>query len=595
MIRSSVRSAGIALLLTMNGCGAVISSGTGARTPGLNVAEAALDGGAGQIALQVSDGVLRGSPDNVHALEIKGDALTLLGDYDQAGAIFQALLAKDPNSVRAGIGLGRVTLAKSPAEAEQLFQQVLQHDPRNVTALNNLGIARDLQGHHAQAQPAYHQALAINPDLESAQVNLALSMAMNGQGTAAVKMLQAKATQPGAPIKVRHDYAVVLAMAGNRAGAERVLSDDMPPDQVRQLLDSATGTHTAASAGNDAFASSQREDDIPPDVVQVPEAAPVPGKPQHAVAAALAAPPPMVVRPRASVEPDADTPMMQPVNPVAAAVTNQQPLALPIHATASNPAPVQRVTATVSDAAAVTPEVVAMPPADAGQRPVADRAPAASAAHAMLPDVPPAQPALRPAPLPPSFHPLTTAHAEVPVLPTSIRGIAQPRNATATPVRSDAGRINPARAAAPVGTSQAGRNFVQSAPAAPPTVMASAAIAPALALPRTAANVGPYVAVAKANAATETARARTGGSDEASTMVQFAAATSQEAAHSFWKVLVHRFPDALGQREPVVIRFERDGTVFWRVRAEGFGSLSEAQTLCARMRAGGQACFVPRS
>jgi hypothetical protein len=78
-------------------------------------------------------------------------------------------------------------------------------------------------------------------------------------------------------------------------------------------------------------------------------------------------------------------------------------------------------------------------------------------------------------------------------------------------------------------------------------------------------------------------------------MVQFAAAPSQEAAHTFWQVLVHRFPDALGQREPVVIRFEHDGTVFWRVRAEGCGALSEAQNLCARMRAGGQACFVPPS
>ncbi len=343
MIRSSVRSAGLALLLSMSGCGTIMSSNTGARAPGLNVAEAALQGGAGQIALQVSDGVLQGSPNDVRALEIKGDALTLLGDYDQAGGIFEALLAKDPNSVRAGIGLGRVKLAKDPAAAELLFQQVRQHDPKNVTALNNVGIARDLQGHHAQAQPAYREALAINPDLESAQVNLALSMAMSGQGPAAIKLLQARATQPGAPSKVKHDYAVVLAMAGNRAGAERVLNDDMPPDEARQLLDSATGTRTKVNAGNDAFASAQRDDDVPPDVVQVPEAAPAPltpGKAARTMAAVSPTPPPMVVRPRAAADPVSDTPMMQPVNPVAAAVTNQQPLALPMSATPANPAPV---------------------------------------------------------------------------------------------------------------------------------------------------------------------------------------------------------------------------------------------------------------
>ncbi len=104
--------------------------------------------------------------------------------------------------------------------------------------------------------------------------------------------------------------------------------------------------------------------------------------------------------------------------------------------------------------------------------------------------------------------------------------------------------------------------------------------------------LGQHAAAAKLGSAiTETVRRgrgrrrnRSGGSVGGGTF-------SREAAQSFWQVLVHRFPEALGQREPVVIRFEHDGAVFWRVRAEGFASLSEAQTLCARMRAGCQACF----
>jgi Flp pilus assembly protein TadD len=586
MIRPTVRSAGLALLLTMNGCGTLMSSNTGAKAPGLNVAEAALDGGAGQIALQVSDGVLRDSPNDIHALEIKGDALTLLGDYDQAGQIFQALLAKDPNSALAGIGLGRVKLAKDPAAAEQLFQRVLQHDPKNITALNNLGIARDLQGRHTQAQPAYREALAINPDLESAQVNLALSMAMSGQGPAAIKLLQAKATQPGAPAKVKHDYAVVLAMAGDRGRAERVLSDDMPPDQAHQLLDSATGTHTKVNAGNDAFASAQRDDEVPPDVVQVPEAASAPmiaGKTPRAMAAALAAPPPVIVRPRADALPDSDTPTMQPVNPVAAAVTNQQPLALPIHATPANPAPVTRVAATVSDAAAVTPEVVAMP----RSRPVPTQAPRGDAiADGGLVALPEAAPP----PSAPLHHPLNAVSTEPPVVPASTE------NASVGVTRVDSPRPEVAKVDARSATVQGDRNSAQSAPAAPaspPTIMASAAIAPVLAAPRPQATVVPHAASARSSdIATETTQAR---GDESATMVQFVAAPSMEAAHSFWQSLVHRFPDDLGHREPVVIRFEHDGTVFWRLRAEGFTSLSDAQTLCTRMRAGGQACFVPRS
>jgi Flp pilus assembly protein TadD len=534
--------------------------------------------------------VLRDSPNNIRALEIKGDALTLLGDYDQAGQIFQALLAKDPNSARAGIGLGRVKLAKDPAAAEELFQRVLQHDPKNITALNNLGIARDLQGRHTLAQPAYREALAINPDLESAQVNLALSMAMSGQGPAAIKLLQAKATQPGAPSKVKHDYAVVLAMAGDRGRAERVLSDDMPPDQAHQLLDSATGTHTKVNAGNDAFASAQRDDEVPPDVLQVPEAASVPmvaGKTPRAMAAALAAPPPMIVRPRADAQPDSDTPTMQPVNPVAAAVTNQQPLALPIHATAANPAPVTRVAATVSDAAAVTSEVVAIP----RLRPAPTQAPRVDAiADGGLVALPEA------APPSPAHHPLNAAGGEPPVLPASTAGRGKSEDASVSVARSDSAQPEVAKVVARPAMVQGDRNSAQAAPtapASPTTVLASAGIAPVLAVPRPQATVVPHAASARSGeVATETGPAR---GDETATMVQFAAAPSMEAAHSFWQSLVHRFPEDLGHREPVVIRFEHDGTVFWRLRAEGFTSLSDAQTLCARMRAGGQACFVPRS
>jgi hypothetical protein len=77
--------------------------------------------------------------------------------------------------------------------------------------------------------------------------------------------------------------------------------------------------------------------------------------------------------------------------------------------------------------------------------------------------------------------------------------------------------------------------------------------------------------------------------------VQFIAAPSEDAALAFWHALVRRFPDFLGQREPRVIRVELGGKVFWRLRTEGFDSASDALALCARMRAGGQDCFVPRS
>jgi len=360
----------------------------------------------------------------------------------------------------------------------------------------------------------YHEALAVNPDLDSAKVNLALSMAMSGQGPAAVQLLKAKATEPGAPVKVKHDYAVVLAMAGNRPEAERVLSENLSPDEIHQMLDTVTGTHTKAppSQASRYAAQDQRQSDdgVPPDVVQVPELAAVTArKTQNATTAALAVPPPMVVHPQQAGEPDSDSAITQPVSPVAAAITNQRPLALPIRAsdTPAQPAPAS-APKTVDDNMIAAPKTVAMPPVQ---------------------------------------QPPRLARAESP-----------DRTASA-----------PARVAV--------------APAAPASTTTVAMLAPR--------HQAENRVVSESDAAVS---ART-APDGIAPMVQFAAATSEETAHSFWQTLVHRFPDALSRREPMVIRYEHGGTVFWRVRTEGFDTVSEAQALCAKMRAGGQNCFVPRS
>ena len=224
------------LVLALAGCGGPIEREFSKSTPGLNVAEAALRGGSAQVALQVATGVLSSSPNNAEALTIQGDALTMLGRQDQAAASYEQALRSDSDMIRAKIGLGRLRLGSDPATAERLFLEVLGKDPRDTTALNNLGIARDLQGHHSGAQSAYRQALGINPELHAAQVNMALSLAMSGKGAQAIPLIQPLATQPSATRKLRHDYAAVLAMSGRRAEAEAILQVDLTPAEVRQAM-----------------------------------------------------------------------------------------------------------------------------------------------------------------------------------------------------------------------------------------------------------------------------------------------------------------------------------------------------------------------
>lgn len=151
----------------------------GEGPPSLGVARAALDGGVPDVALRISIATRGREPDNVDAMVVEGDALAALDKPREADAAFRAALALKPDDVDARLGLGRLALASNPAAAEAIFLEILGRDPRNAKALNNLGVARDLQGRHAEAQEAYQHALGLAPTMQAAVANLNRSRAMS--------------------------------------------------------------------------------------------------------------------------------------------------------------------------------------------------------------------------------------------------------------------------------------------------------------------------------------------------------------------------------------------------------------------------------
>jgi Flp pilus assembly protein TadD len=247
------RAAAFLLLLALSGCSGHVSGVLRNGQPGLDVAEAALRAGTPQIALQTTETELAKSPGNTDALLIHADALTALGRLEEASEEYESVVRREPGSVRGLVGLGRIRLTTDPPRAETLFLDALTHDPRNTIALTDLGIARDLQGRHGDAQSAYRRALGVDPDLHAAQANLALSMAMGGDGPGALRLIRPLAEAPNATRKLRHDYAAVLAMSGNRSEAEHILSADLSPAETRQALDAYAGRSATASLLPDAL------------------------------------------------------------------------------------------------------------------------------------------------------------------------------------------------------------------------------------------------------------------------------------------------------------------------------------------------------
>ena len=76
------------------------------------------------------------------------------------------------------------------------------------------------------------------------------------------------------------------------------------------------------------------------------------------------------------------------------------------------------------------------------------------------------------------------------------------------------------------------------------------------------------------------------------TQVQLAALTSEQAALSEWSRLEKRMPDILGGRHPAVMKTERDGRTYWRLRTGGFADATQAGSFCEKIRAKGATCTV---
>jgi Flp pilus assembly protein TadD len=213
-----------------------------------NLGELAMNAGSPEVALRLTGETLVKHPNDVDALTRRGQALTELGRLDEARESLHKAQTIDPHNPTVLLALGRVQLPVDPAAAAANFEEVLKKDITNAVVLNNLGIARDLLGHHEEAETAFRAALAAHPEMLAARVNLALCLAIRGQANDAIEMLRPLATAADASRKVKEDYAAVLAMAGQRDEAERILSASLAADQMTPALDQLASARATPAA-----------------------------------------------------------------------------------------------------------------------------------------------------------------------------------------------------------------------------------------------------------------------------------------------------------------------------------------------------------
>jgi Flp pilus assembly protein TadD len=288
----------VMLTLLLAACGGGHSP-TDAVKLDADMGDIALTAGTPEVALRLAEDALAKHPGDTDALIRQGQALTELGRLDQAREVLHKAVANAPRDVRAVVALGRVLLPVDPAAAEANFELALRQDGQNAVALNNLGIARDLLGNHVEAEAAYRSALAAQPGMTGAKVNLALCLAMRGQGADAISLLRPIAEKPDATRKIKEDFAAVLAMAGKRDEAERLLSTSLATSDVTPALEAFALARTGSTSAASAVVTPPLETQAPLRTIPVPIA---PAATRLAPAAAAA---PVRIAPIATAVPPA--------------------------------------------------------------------------------------------------------------------------------------------------------------------------------------------------------------------------------------------------------------------------------------------------
>jgi Flp pilus assembly protein TadD len=171
-------------------------------------------------------------------------ALRALTRNPQAVAVMQSAAVKAPNDfeVLAAYGKALADAGQLQQAADVLSRSYTPEHP-DWASMSAQGTVADQLGDHAQAQEFYRGALKIAPNEPNVLSNLGLSYALAKQLPLADETLRKAAAQPAADRRVRDNFALVLALEGKFAEAEKISERDMSPEAaaanvaaVRQMI-----------------------------------------------------------------------------------------------------------------------------------------------------------------------------------------------------------------------------------------------------------------------------------------------------------------------------------------------------------------------
>jgi Flp pilus assembly protein TadD len=222
-------------------------------------------------------------PSNPLPLLILADNFQKVGENEKAIQAYRAILINHPANAEVSYRLGKLQASLGrDAEAMETLVAGLEHSPKEPRLLNVIGVLKDQEGDHSTAQFYYRESLTEDPNNASVENNLGLSLALSGQASEAVALLEEVVSEPGASEVSRRN----LELAYTKAAEESAAADTAELEPVEDTETSKAPTvlsplYTLTSYISDSFPA---ERDVLVDSVQVAAVPEVPSLSEEGIA-----------------------------------------------------------------------------------------------------------------------------------------------------------------------------------------------------------------------------------------------------------------------------------------------------------------------
>ncbi len=161
-------------------------------------------------------------------------ALRKLSRTSEAVAVMQVAAVKSPKDEEVLGEYGKALADDGQlAQAKDVLTRAYSPDAPKWDVLSVQGAVADRMGDHETAMAFYREALKIAPNEPAVLTNMGLSLALTKQLPEAERVLRQAAASREANATTRGDLALVLALEGKYAEAERVGETDLSPDAAR--------------------------------------------------------------------------------------------------------------------------------------------------------------------------------------------------------------------------------------------------------------------------------------------------------------------------------------------------------------------------